>query len=981
MYIKEIIINGFKSFADRINITLTPSFTGIVGPNGSGKSNIVDAIKWVLGEQSVKSLRGSLNMTDVIFNGSKSRQGSTHASVNIVFDNSCKTLPIDFNEVSVKRVVYKTGENEYYLNNEKCRLKDITDLFIDSFSSKESFNIIPQGKIEEILSEKPEDRRMILEEAAGVLKYKKRKEESLRKLSNTHENIDRINLIITELEEQLLPLKDAARKAKEYKECKSKLENIEIALITKDVTTSNESLVHLKEEKEKLENEIELENTNQTKDNVELEKSKLSFIKIEEEISNYQNRLISLNSELGELTSKKALIEERSKYDIKSESIMNNLIILKEKELKSKNELNGIEIDLNILNENEKDISGKLTLLSNDLNDLSKKRNLFSNDFELKKREEFETVNKIELLENRILNMEKIPYSVKAVLNSKTLNGIEDTIGNVIEVEEKYSLMLDVALGSSSNFVIVENEKAVKEAINYLKENNKGRVTFFPLNIIQPRSIDPNVLSIAKKCNGYVGVVSELINYDKKYYNIIMNQLGNIIVALNLESAQNISKEINYRYRVVTLDGEILHVGGSVTGGSSKEVNSSMGDKFELIRLKTLINHIKEKLEDFDKKIKEIDYNINVVKESIYKKNVELLNIRENIQIKNNSYSKLNMNYDLLVSEIKTLSSNSKEKIDKEIKDIMDQYYKLEKEKLEINKNIENLTYKRKELKEIIEDIENSVKKLNSKSGILKNRLNEIEINTVRVNLTLDNLLNRLNEEYNLTYEKAINNYTLEIDEEEARNKTYEFKKILKSLGEVNLGSIEEYERINKRYTFLSDQKEDLLNSEKDLLEIINSMDEVMKDKFEEAFHNINKEFNKVFHDLFNGGEAHLKLTDPENILETGIGIVAIPNGKTLKPISLLSGGEKTLTAISLLFAIMNLRNVPFAILDEVESALDDYNSEKFGEYLQHYRNKTQLLIITHKKKTMEYVDLLYGITMQESGVSKLVSVRLEEIK
>ncbi len=981
MYIKEININGFKSFADRVNLTLTPSFTGIVGPNGSGKSNVVDAIKWVLGEQSVKSLRGSLNMTDVIFNGSKSRNGLTHASVTIIFDNTDKTLPIDFTEVSVKRVVFRTGENEYYLNNDKCRLKDISNLFVDSFSSKESFNIIPQGKIDEILSERAEDRRSIFEEAAGVLKYKKRKEESLRKLSNTHENIDRIDMIIHELEEQLSPLREASVKAKKYKESKESLEMIEVALITKDIASNSQLIANLKEEKDRLEKEIESDSTSYNKDSVTLEKNKLELLKIEEEISECQKRLIIINDELGELSSKKALIEERSKYDKNAESIQSNLIGLKNQELKFKNELSGIEIDIKNLTNQEKEISEKLKIISEELSELSKKRNFFSNDYNLKKREELETKNKIELLENSIMNMEKIPYSVRTVLNNPTLRGIDNIIGNIVETEQSYSLMLEVALGAASNFVIAEDEKSVKEAINYLKSNNKGRVTFFPLSVIKPKSIEPETLKIAKSCKGYIGLASELVSYDRKYYNIVMNQLGNIIVAVDLESAQIISKEVNYRYRVVSLNGELLHVGGSVTGGSIKEVYSSMGDKFELVKLKTSLNHIDSKIEEYDSKIKEIDYNINVIKESIYKKNIELLNTRENIQIRNEAYNNLKNKYELVEAEIKSLSTDSKEKINKEIKDIMDEYYKLDKERIEINKNIDNFIYKRKELKDTTIDMENSLKKLDSKNDLLKNRFNENELESVKLNIILDNLLSRLNEEYNLTYEGASEKYNLEIEESEAREKVNELRKLIKTLGEVSIGSIDEFERINKRYEFLSNQKADLINSENNLLEIINSMDEVMKDKFEKTFHLINKEFNKVFHDLFNGGEAHLKLTDPTNILETGIEIVAIPSGKTLKPISLLSGGEKTLTAISLLFAIMNLRHVPFAILDEVESALDDVNSEKFGEYLQKYRNKTQLLIITHKKKTMEYVDLLYGITMQESGVSKLVSVRLEEIK
>ena len=538
--------------------------------------------------------------------------------------------------------------------------------------------------------------------------------------------------------------------------------------------------------------------------------------------------------------------------------------------------------------------------------------------------------------------------------------------------------MLDVALGSSANFVIVDNEESAKKAIEYLKYNNKGRATFFPLSIIKPKSVEPEVLNVISSLPGYLGVVSDLIEYDKKYYNIIKNQLGNIIVADNIDNGLIISKRINHRYRVVTLTGELLHVGGSLSGGSNKNNNSLISDKNELERLKIVIQNINSKVSSVKKEIEEIDYNKKVIEDKILNMNVELAKYTELILTKENTLSNLNEELNKKKSEIKDLSKTTDE--DKIINKIMEDYYKEEKDCLALEQSINFEESKKRELTDKISELELSIKKSISNNSTSQNRVNELDIEIVKLNMSLDNLLNRLNEDYSITYEGAKSKYSLEMEEAEARKIVSDLKRTIKSIGNVNLESIEEYERVNKRFTFLSSQKEDLEKSEKDLLEIINNMDEIMKDKFETTFYKINDEFSKVFKKLFGGGEASLKLTEPNNLLETGIEIIAIPPGKNLKPLSLLSGGEKTLTAISLLFAIMNLKKVPFVILDEVESALDEVNAEKFGEYLSNYRGKTQLLIITHKKKTMEYLDLLYGITMQESGVSKLVSVKLENI-
>ena len=976
MYIKEIKINGFKSFADKVNLELNRNFTGIVGPNGSGKSNIVDALKWVMGEQSVKTLRGSNGMTDVIFNGSASREGARSASVTLVLDNTDKTLPLDFSEVEVKRIVYKTGENEYYINKEKVRLKDVNDLFIDSFSSRESLSIIPQGKISEILSGKPEDRRGVLEDAAGVLKYKKRKEETLRKLAKTNENIERVSMIISELETQVGPLKEQSEKALIYKETKEKLESVEVSLIASDIEKISIEVNKLSDEKESLTNSEIKSRTNITKDKVELEKLNLERTNLDNDISGCAKELLVLTDKVNDLIRRKELLEERIKYDKDNDLVKSNVRKLKNEELDMKTNLDSIMLDFESSHNDEVELTKKLDNYNLDYKSLNTKLSVSLNNESNLKKQLLELNNKKDIINYNIENMTKVPYAVKVVLNTPSLKGIKSTIGNIISVSIEYSTMLDVSLGASSNFVITETDRDARNAIEYLKSKNAGRVTFFPMNLIKPKSIDSETLNLVKGMKGYVGIASDLVSYDKIYNNIVTNQLGNIIVVTDIDDALIISKRINARYRVVTLTGEIIHVGGSLTGGSKSK--NSVNDKTELDNILKTINTKELDLKNTSDEVEEYNKELEIIKNQIYKTNLDLLKMKEINDIKERQINEFKFKLSKINDEIKALDTKNETN---ELDILNEEYASSLKEKETILNNQKKLESRRKLLIEEIEEKELLVRNSENKNRKELESINNLEVRITKLNVNLDNLLNRLSEEYNMTYEKARNNYELEMEESVARNIISEYKRTIKSLGVVNLSSIEEYDRIGKRYEFLTNQRDDLKLSEDNLLKIINEMDDVMIEKFATTFKKVNIEFGKVFKNLFGGGNASLELTDPSNMLETGIEIIANPPGKKPGSITLLSGGEKTLTAISLLFAIMNLKNVPFVILDEVESALDEANVDRFGEYIEHYKGKTQLLVITHKKKTMEYVDLLYGITMQESGVSKLVSVKLEDIK
>ena len=659
MYIKEIKIYGFKSFADKLTIELDPTFTGIVGPNGSGKSNIVDAIKWVLGEQSVKSLRGSNNMTDVIFTGSSSRPASNFASVCIVFDNSDRTLNIDYAEVSVKRTVYKTGENEYYINNEKCRLKDITNLFLDSRSSKESFNIVPQNKIDQILSEKPEERRVIFEDAAGVLKYKKRKEESLAKLNKNHENIERINLIISENEENLIPLEESARKAREYKSALEELENVEIALLAKDITTYSTELEVANQDKLMKEEELSKLNSTSSTDNTEIEKVKVKILNIDEKIRTTSSEIFRINESLIDLSNKKTLMTERIKYDRESSSVKNNLVNLKEKEAILTNSIASIKIDIENLISNSNSLSSKLTNLTNDYNGINKNKDKINYDLNIKRKELIDIKNKIDILETNLSNMNRIPSSVRSIIDNPTLRGIHNILGNVVDTKEEYVSMLEVSLGASMNNIIVEDESCAKEAIEYLKRHNKGRATFFPLNVIKPKSIDPETLRSVQNIIGFVGVASDLVTYDSKYYNIVMNQLGNIIVCENVTTAIQVSRKINHRYRVVSVDGEIIHVGGVMTGGSLKTSGTYISDKYELDRLKGSVDRVSNEIKSFETNLENVDKELSILKDNIYNINVEIVKNTETINNKKSLLESNSHDLELVSNEIKNLSEKN----------------------------------------------------------------------------------------------------------------------------------------------------------------------------------------------------------------------------------------------------------------------------------------------------------------------------------
>lgn len=975
MYLKSIRAQGFKSFADKIDLVINPGITGIVGPNGSGKSNIVDAVRWVLGEQSVKSLRSGSSMTDCIFSGSDSREPSKRAMVALVFDNSDGYLKSDFKEVEIKRLVYSTGENEYYINNARVRLKDVTDLFIDSGAGSGAYNIISQGNVTDIVNSKPSERRNIFESAAGVVKYKKRKEEALKKLEKTEDNLVSVRLVIDELKKTVEPLQKQSIIAKKYLEIKKDLENIDIALIAQDITDLNLEHSRIQSEvnllKEKM---LTLQNSKLAS---HLETLKLECINLEEKANTKRNSLLKITENLSDKVGEKKLTLERQKYETNSSKISDNLLKLKSEELRLTKNIEAASRDVDDIEQSINGERKKISEVQNKLLVLKVKKSTSENTLNETSKKLFILQNKIEILENNIMSATSSPSSVRNIINNPRLKGVCGTVGKVINAPDKYAVSLDIALGASSNYIIVENEDVALEAIQFLKERKLGRATFYPLNIIKGKNVNSDVYNSIQGIKGFIGVLSDLVSYDNKYSNVIQNLLGSVLVVDTTRTLNVVARLIDYRYKIVSLDGEVSHIGGSITGGTSRK-NSMLQEKGELNNLKIEEEKLKLTLESLQEENKQIidakeeaEERENVLNKYIILLNDELFN-------KKTTLSRLIDEHKNVVSELEGMENLQSNKLESVIVALIEEITALEKEKENTEKDLQKILDKKNKVSDEIIMVEKEIRDSSNAYNTLNNELKTKEVTMGKLEVKLDNLLSDLNNEYSLTYEAALASYNLNLDSEIAREKVVSLKNELKKQGSVNLGSIEEYTRVNKRYEFLLNQKNDLESACEELNSIIKEMDEIMKEKFSSSFASIQKEFGKIFKLMFKGGTGELVLSEPDDMLTTGVDIVAIPPGKKINSPTSLSGGEKALTAICLLFAMLEVRPSPFVILDEAEAALDEVNVDMFGSYLNSEKKKSQFIVITHKKKMMEYADSLYGITMQESGVSKIVSVKVE---
>ena len=1181
MKLTKLELQGFKSFADKTEIIFLDGITTIVGPNGSGKSNISDAIRWVIGEQSAKNLRGS-KMEDVIFAGTEARKKIGFAEVSMYLDNSDGSLPIDYNEVIVTRRVYRSGESNYLINGTECRLKDIQGLFMDTGLGKDGYSIISQGKVDEILSNKSEERRHIFEEAAGIVKYRTRKEEAQRKLENTETTLTRVGDVIAEIENNIEPLQKRAETAKEYLKLRDELKLLDVKLFINAVDNNSSNIEQIDDMLNTLGQDIEKQETlsreNEDKKielkakiadlSSKIEELREKFFQVENEKEKLNSKISLLEANInastvnsqrleGEITEDnekiRLLKEEIEKRMARRESVFQNKKKFEEELEQKETELNaivatlderGLEIEARkkkIEDNNDKkfDLKAENSSLSATIEaeeknleekqkasekSISQKDNL---NFELNdvlqnvsnKNRELEAVNEkvntfeeklkglqanMEALDEKRSSMNQDLMTAKAKLNymvnlenenegySKSVKGILDyaksnskvhgTIANIISTDEKYEYAIEIALGGFIQNIVVEDELIAKNLITYLNSNQLGRVTFLPLdNIVSVPDVNNKVL----KYDGVQGIAYELVSYDKKYEKAVRLALANTVIVDNMDNAIELSRKTKNSYRIVTLSGELVAQTGSITGGKTANRNSGViGRKERIAELKKLVDqkqveldkvkaevlelekqiesekknyeellpqkeelvievatlnekkeHIKRDIEKIDslketakEEVETIKANIEKLKETIAnnektifdfdvvnqkeqeeideyvrfnrekQKDIDILNEDVvNLKVSLSSFDETVSSIDEMKEKIEEDISNFNGSIEKkkaEIEAIKTQIEGFNAEIVETRQTIENssktkedfetntnaLKDEKTKYEQDLEQIDTSiVTTLNTLNSIKEERA-KVESKKIKFEMELTNLKNKMWEDYELTIasSRPLIPEGEEINIKQTEKQANKLRKDIKDLGEVNISAIEEYQKTKERYDFIMNQKTDLEETKKKLENLIDNMTSIMKQQFETNFKVITQNFNSTFQKLFGGGKAELKLSDENDILNSGIEIEVQPPGKKLQSMSLLSGGERALTATALLFAILQIKSPPFCILDEIEAALDDVNVHRFAEYIKEYSKKNQFIVITHRKGTMEVASSVYGVTMQEYGISKVVSMKLK---
>lgn len=1183
MFLKRIELSGFKSFADRTELEFVPGITAVVGPNGSGKSNISDGIRWVLGEQSARSLRGG-KMEDIIFAGSDARKAVNYGEVSLTLDNSSQSLSLDYNEVTVTRRVHRSGDSEYFINKQACRLKDITELFMDTGIGKEAYSIIGQGRIEEILSTKSEDRRGIFEEASGIVKYKSRKKETEKKLQETEQNLLRIHDLVTELEDQLEPLSIQSAKAIRFKELKEELKANEIAMYVHQIEQIYENWTETNQRLDKLKREqLELSGFVSRHD-AQLEKDRWETRRLEEEIEKLQEHLLVLSEEFEKCEGQGEVLKERKRNFSANRTQLQQTIAQQEQRLTDKEaELAEYRLKIQAIGEElaryqgqlkaEEDrllgVTGGISSAEEDrlkgelleaLNDMANARNearyadqqlealgrrlerlgdehrkwqeqqagIAERKQKLESRLQ-QVVKEIDSARNSYLQVSQglkgkqslseeatatvrkweqklqamvsrrdtmremandydgFMHGVKEVLKAKDrgdLRGIHGAVAELVKVPAQVEVAVETALGGALQHVVVDNEANGREAIAFLKRRQLGRATFLPLDVIRGRSIPDTEQRQIQGMEGFVGIAADLVQYEDKYRQIVGSLLGNVILAESLEVANRIAARVQYRYRVVTLEGDVVNPGGSMTGGSQQKKTTSLlsrqrqieeMDK-EIALSESQLRDLRMKAEQVRREISDANKELDELRGAIEGLRIEEQQIRSTLEplvneakqvaeqlalygadgesltaerrdlevrrqaaleaIEQLQRQEADLQQAIREAEIRRKASESeKEELQTQLTDLkikvasqgqekqslqdQERRFRLELEalnsELELNRNLlsqleldmgnheqetvlqieqlndlklkkqtcsEQLDLKRAARAEWMAKLEAEENKTREQRNQLKQveeELHQTEVRVNRLDVELENLLKKLSEDYELSYELAKERYPVPEDVPATQNKVRDLKREIAMLGEVNLGAIEEYQRVNERYQFLAEQKNDLVEAKTALYQVIREMDEEMAKRFRTTFDAIRSHFVVVFAKLFGGGRADLILSEPDNLLDTGIEIVAQPPGKKLQNLQLLSGGERALTAIALLFSILRVKPVPFCVLDEVEAALDEANVARFAEYLREFSQQTQFIVVTHRKGTMEEADVLYGVTMEEGGVSKLVSVRLEE--
>lgn len=966
MFLKRIELQGFKSFADKTVIQFDQDITGIVGPNGCGKSNVNDAIRWVLGEQSVKSLRSGTNMSDIIFSGSEYRKPVNMARVTLVFDNSTRVFDSDFDEIEITRQILRANnEASYFINKTPCRLKDINDLVMDTGLGKDSLSIITQGNISSFADAKPEDRRSLFEEAAGVAKYKKRKKISLSKLEQTKENLDRLQDILDELERQIGPLEKQAKKAEKYISLRDKLSKIEISVLVEDIDQYNEKINQINKELFDIQAMHTSENAELLKQETRLESIRKEMYALDKQINELQGKYTKAMEENYQLERRKIEQDEKRKYMLK----------VADKKARQK------EIQA-MLEEARFEYQDRHQRLMQTQQDLNNRRNIV-NDLKTKiskaRYESDQANNILAQLQNRrqvLENMMKQPFAhqqgVRSVMQAKnSLSGVYGVVSELLIAHADKALAVNAALGGSIYQIITKNEADARNAISFLKRNRSGRATFLPLSVCHPRKMNEQVITIASTSPGFLGFASECVDCKEIFDPVKERLLGNVIVVDTLQNANETAKRLRYAYKIVTLDGDIVHTGGSMTGGVTKNQSTPVTMRQELDTINSKIEGQKIKADSCLNETDILTQKLQKEKDAIVTLQIELAKL-ENI------YATKKAKYDSILAEYQELGVDIEENAELAQDDLVVQMSKMHAVLDSLSLEIQSLRQSRFDKGNDAEQLENQIRLVRREMNSKQSQIHNYEMEIVKVKTQLENALNRLSTDYEMTYEYALTKKE-DVEIESAKEEVIQLRQAISRLGNINLDAPNEYKEVKERFDFMTSQKEDLEKASQQILAAIDEMDQTMISQFTDMFNKINAELDGVFKAMFGGGRASLSMVDPDDVLNTGIDIDVQPPGKMVKNIQTFSGGEKALIAISVLFAILKARTMPLCIFDEVEAALDQANVERFARYLSHYRGQSQFIAVTHRPGTMEQCDTLYGVTMQKDGVSKVLKVQLKD--
>ena len=966
MFLKRIELQGFKSFADKTVIQFDQDITGIVGPNGCGKSNVNDAIRWVLGEQSVKSLRSGTNMSDIIFSGSEYRKPVNMARVTLVFDNSTRVFDSDFDEIEITRQILRANnEASYFINKTPCRLKDINDLVMDTGLGKDSLSIITQGNISSFADAKPEDRRSLFEEAAGVAKYKKRKKVSLSKLEQTKENLDRLQDILDELERQIGPLEKQAKKAEKYISLREKLSKIEISVLVEDIDQYNEKINQINKELFDIQAMHTSENAELLKQETRLESIRKEMYALDKQINELQGKYTKAMEENYQLERRKIEQDEKRKYMLK----------VADKKARQK------EIQA-MLEEARFEYQDRHQRLMQTQQDLNNRRNIV-NDLKTKiskaRYESDQANNILTQLQNRrqvLENMMKQPFAhqqgVRSVMQAKNfLSGVYGVVSELLIAHADKALAVNAALGGSIYQIITKNEADARNAISFLKRNRSGRATFLPLSVCHPRKMNEQVITIASTSPGFLGFASECVDCKEIFDPVKERLLGNVIVVDTLQNANETAKRLRYAYKIVTLDGDIVHTGGSMTGGVTKNQSTPVTMRQEL-------DTINSKIEGQKIKANSCLNETDILTQKLQKENDAIVTLQIELAKLENIYATKKAKYDSILAEYQELGVDIEENAELAQDDLVVQMSKMHAVLDSLSLEIQSLRQSRFDKGNDAEQLENQIRLVRREMNSKQSQIHNYEMEIVKVKTQLENALNRLSTDYEMTYEYALTKKE-DVEIESAKEEVIQLRQAISRLGNINLDAPNEYKEVKERFDFMTSQKEDLEKASQQILAAIDEMDQTMISQFTEMFNKINAELDGVFKAMFGGGRASLSMVDPDDVLNTGIDIDVQPPGKMVKNIQTFSGGEKALIAISVLFAILKARTMPLCIFDEVEAALDQANVERFARYLSHYRGQSQFIAVTHRPGTMEQCDTLYGVTMQKDGVSKVLKVQLKD--